>query len=96
MLSTYRHARSKPVSSSVSSDSPRRAVAENHISQYLAVAVLDTLLCILVDSSSAMRAFEGARGVEQLVKILKRASIPKDVRYVYKFGFKVYSDQVIG
>jgi hypothetical protein len=46
----------------------------------LASAVLDTLLCILVDSSVALRAFEGAKGVQVAVKILKRAGTPREVR----------------
>ena len=48
----------------------------------LASAVLDTLLCILVDSPQSIRAFEEANGVELVVKLLKRAANPKDVRYV--------------
>lgn len=44
--------------------------------------ILDTLLCILVDSSSALRAFEEANGVQSIVKILKRAGTPREVRYV--------------
>ena len=48
----------------------------------LASALLDTLLCILVDSSVALRAFEDAKGVQVAVKILKRAGTPREVRYV--------------
>ena len=46
----------------------------------LASAVLDTLLCILVDSSLALRAFEEAKGVQIAVRILKRAGTPREVR----------------
>jgi len=46
----------------------------------LASAVLDTLLCILVDSSVALRAFEEVKGVQIAVKILKRAGTPREVR----------------
>ncbi|PPR05216.1 hypothetical protein CVT26_012292 [Gymnopilus dilepis] len=42
--------------------------------------VLDTLLCILVDSSTALRVFEQASGVQAVVKILKRAGTPREVR----------------
>ena len=48
----------------------------------LATAVLDTLLCIMVDSSPAMRAFEEANGVRAVVRILKRAGTPRETRYV--------------
>ncbi|KAI0268221.1 cell division protein Cdc14 [Gloeopeniophorella convolvens] len=43
-------------------------------------AVLDTLLCILVDSSPALRVFEDCNGVQTVVKLLKRAHTPRDVR----------------
>ncbi|KAI0072982.1 CDC14-domain-containing protein [Panus rudis PR-1116 ss-1] len=46
----------------------------------LASAVLDTLLCILVDSCPALRVFEEANGVQHVVKILKRAGTPREVR----------------
>ncbi|KII95314.1 hypothetical protein PLICRDRAFT_48278 [Plicaturopsis crispa FD-325 SS-3] len=46
----------------------------------LSAAVLDTLLCVLVDSCSALRAFEDALGVQAVVKILKRAGTPREVR----------------
>jgi len=45
-------------------------------------AVLDTLLCILVDSSRSLRVFEGCNGVQTIVKLLKRAHTPRDVRYI--------------
>lgn len=48
----------------------------------LSSAVLDTLLCILVDSSPALRVFEDVNGVQYVVKILKRAGTPREVRYV--------------
>lgn len=47
----------------------------------LAGAVLDTLLCIMVDSSPALRAFEEASGVRAVVRILKRAGTPRETRY---------------
>jgi len=48
----------------------------------LASSVLDTLLCVLVDSSPALRIFEDANGVQVVVKILKRANTPREVRLV--------------
>jgi Cell division control protein 14, SIN component len=46
----------------------------------LATAVLDTLLCVLVDAPVALRSFEEVNGVETVVKTLKRAGVEKDVR----------------
>lgn len=46
----------------------------------LSSLVLDTLLCILVDSPIALRAFEESNGVQAVVKILKRAGTPREVR----------------
>ena len=43
-------------------------------------AVLDSLLCILVDSSRSLRVFEDCSGVQTVVKLLKRAHTPRDVR----------------
>ncbi|KAH9062660.1 CDC14-domain-containing protein [Lactarius vividus] len=43
-------------------------------------AVLDTLLCTLVDSSPSLRVFEDCNGVQTIVKLLKRAHTPRDVR----------------
>lgn len=50
--------------------------------QSLSSIVLDTLLCILVDSPSALRSFEESNGVQAVVKILKRAGTPREVRSV--------------
>lgn len=46
----------------------------------LATAVLDTLLCIMVDAPPALRAFEAANGVRAVVRILKRAGTPRETR----------------
>ncbi|KAG6330352.1 hypothetical protein ID866_8739 [Astraeus odoratus] len=46
---------------------------------HLSSAVLDSLLCILVDSSPALRTFEEVNGVQAIVKILKRAGTPREV-----------------
>ncbi|KAF7981720.1 hypothetical protein HWV62_32313 [Athelia sp. TMB] len=46
----------------------------------LSSVVLDTLLCILVDSSASLRAFEDCDGVQVVVKILKTAGTPREVR----------------
>ena len=60
------------------SGSPKKPQTQSQ--PQLASAVLDTLLCILVDSSIALRAFEEAKGVQITVKILKRAGTPREVR----------------
>lgn len=49
---------------------------------HLSSGVLDSLLCILVDSSSALRVFEEVNGIQAIVKILKRAGTPREVRFV--------------
>ncbi|KAK0190512.1 cell division control protein 14, SIN component-domain-containing protein [Armillaria mellea] len=46
----------------------------------LSSIVMDALLCILVDSSTALRSFEECNGVQAIVNILKRARTPRDVR----------------
>ncbi|KAG7447605.1 uncharacterized protein BT62DRAFT_1074981 [Guyanagaster necrorhizus] len=46
----------------------------------LSSIVMDALLCILVDSSVALRSFEECNGVQAIVKILKRAGTPREVR----------------
>ncbi|KAG6812946.1 hypothetical protein H0H92_015266 [Tricholoma furcatifolium] len=46
----------------------------------LSSVVLDTLLCVLVDSPAALRVFEEASGNQAVVKILKRAGTPREVR----------------
>ncbi|KAG1740260.1 cell division control protein 14, SIN component-domain-containing protein [Suillus occidentalis] len=49
---------------------------------HLTSAVLDTLLCVLVDSSPALCAFEEVNGVQAVVKISKRAGTPREVMWV--------------
>ncbi|KAF7298070.1 Carbamoyl-phosphate synthase [Mycena chlorophos] len=46
----------------------------------LAWVILETLLCILVDSSPALRVFEECEGLHAIVRILKRAETPREVR----------------
>ncbi|ESK89388.1 cell division control protein 14 [Moniliophthora roreri MCA 2997] len=47
---------------------------------HLSSAILDTLLCILVDSPIAIRAFEEVKGVEAVVRLLKRGGTCRSVR----------------
>ena len=46
----------------------------------LASSVLDVLLCVLVDSTAGLRTFEDVKGVEQIAKLMRRLTIPRDVR----------------
>ncbi|KAJ7461939.1 cell division control protein 14, SIN component-domain-containing protein [Mycena latifolia] len=46
----------------------------------IASSALDTLLCILVDAPRALRAFEAASGPHAVVRVLKRAATPREVR----------------
>jgi hypothetical protein len=62
------------------SDEVRARSEEADPPSVLPNAVLDTLLCILVDSSRSLRVFEDCSGVQTLVKLLKRAHTPRDVR----------------
>ncbi|KIK53292.1 hypothetical protein GYMLUDRAFT_265129 [Collybiopsis luxurians FD-317 M1] len=70
LLLTSRHVSSTATSSSLDPLNPGS----------LTSTILDTLLCILVDSTSALRAFEECNGVQAIVKILKRAVTPREVR----------------
>ena len=56
----------------------------------LASVVLDTLLCVLVDSIPALRNFEELNGVQVVVKILKRSGTPREVRYVHTLGCNTF------
>ncbi|KAJ7034153.1 cell division control protein 14, SIN component-domain-containing protein [Mycena alexandri] len=80
-----RHLSSTPFTSAahvgnVSSASPSPAKLAPGAPLPLASVILDTLLCILVDSSPALRVFEACHGVHAVVKILKRAGTPREVR----------------
>lgn len=46
----------------------------------LGSAVLDTLLCVLVDSPAALRCFEEIGGLDTVVRTLKRSDVSKDDR----------------
>ncbi|KAJ7206773.1 cell division control protein 14, SIN component-domain-containing protein [Mycena pura] len=73
-----RHLSSAPSAPDNPSGSPVKATLGAPLP--LASVVLDTLLCILVDSSPALRVFEACQGVQAVVKILKRAGTPREVR----------------
>ncbi|KAH9947211.1 CDC14-domain-containing protein [Amylocystis lapponica] len=70
-----------PPSSPESRTSTPRSQKHNPSSGPLASAVLDTLLCILVDSSPSLRVFEEQNGVQVVVRILKRSGTPREVRF---------------
>ncbi|OSX59361.1 hypothetical protein POSPLADRAFT_1048699 [Postia placenta MAD-698-R-SB12] len=63
-----------------SGENGSRSSSENVSTISLASIVLDTLLCVLVDSSPALRVFEDLKGVQLVVRILKRAGTPREVR----------------
>lgn len=56
-------------------------VAPSDTMSLLASSLIDTLLCVLVDAPASIRAFEEAGGVEVVVKTLKRAGVPRNIRY---------------
>ncbi|KAI6024449.1 hypothetical protein EDC04DRAFT_2606371 [Pisolithus marmoratus] len=80
LLTTSRHTpmidHEAGVDKPVTSLSPDKSSSVAHLSS----AVLDSLLCILVDSPPALRMFEEVNGVQAVVKILKRAGTPREVR----------------
>ncbi|KAF9025868.1 CDC14-domain-containing protein [Hymenopellis radicata] len=67
---------SRHVSSTEASASPSKATEPSPLTS----VVLDALLCMLVDSPPALRVFEDCNGVQAIVKILKRAGTPRQVR----------------
>ncbi|KAJ3865785.1 cell division control protein 14, SIN component-domain-containing protein, partial [Lentinula novae-zelandiae] len=76
LLLASRHVPSSIDSPASSSTSSKRGVTPPSLTS----AILDTMLCILVDSTPALRAFEECNGVQAIVKILKRAGSPREVR----------------
>lgn len=90
LLLTSRHVSPVPLATATNSMSPptspksgengSRSSSENVSTISLASIVLDTLLCVLVDSSPALRVFEDLKGVQLVVRILKRAGTPREVR----------------
>ncbi|KAI8989907.1 cell division control protein 14, SIN component-domain-containing protein [Trametes punicea] len=83
LLLVSRHLSSTPSSSSAPT-SPKSGSSSTQTTQEpeipLASIIIDTLLCILVDSVPALRVFEDLSGVQVVVKILKRAGTPREVR----------------
>ncbi|KAG8931473.1 hypothetical protein FRC01_001253 [Tulasnella sp. 417] len=79
ILSISRHAPSQSTTSADSASGASNGTPSPNVST-LASAVLDTLLCVLVDSPAALRVFEEASGVEAVVKTLKRTGVAREVR----------------
>ncbi|KAH7105614.1 cell division protein Cdc14 [Auriculariales sp. MPI-PUGE-AT-0066] len=68
-------------SGDLASGSPSKLSTPNlHGSPSLHIAIVEALLCILVDAPLAIRSFEELKGLEVIVKCLKMAHLPKDVR----------------
>ena len=86
LLSASRHGPVKSHSSSTitAQNDEKHATKGTKCPRSLASVTLDTLLCVLVDMPEATRTFEESNGVELVVKTLKRASIPRDVRSVIR------------
>jgi hypothetical protein len=81
LLLTSRHT---PIIDSSSEENGTKPPEKSAPIIHLTSAVLDTLLCVLVDSPPALRAFEEVNGVQAVVKILKRAGTPREVRLVVR------------
>ncbi|KAF8514836.1 cell division protein Cdc14 [Hysterangium stoloniferum] len=71
---------SRYISTPPHSISNNAASSPTNTTNTLASGAIDTLLCVLVDSPAALRAFEQADGVEIVVKILKRTGVGRDIR----------------
>ncbi|KAJ3822591.1 cell division control protein 14, SIN component-domain-containing protein [Lentinula raphanica] len=76
LLLASRHVPSSIFDTAASTSSPKK----NALPPSLTSTILDTMLCILVDSTLALRSFEQCNGVQAIVKILKRAGSPREVR----------------
>ena len=61
---------------------PARSQTQTHNASLtpLPSVVLDTLLCILVDAPTSLRAFEDCHGVQAVVKVLKTVGTAREVR----------------
>ncbi|KZW04169.1 hypothetical protein EXIGLDRAFT_758467 [Exidia glandulosa HHB12029] len=71
---------STPVPASPTKSPTKSSASSRDAPPPLAIAVVDTLLCVLVDAPLAIRAFEEVNGLEVIVKTLKRAGVPRDIR----------------
>ncbi|CAG7848626.1 SubName: Full=Uncharacterized protein {ECO:0000313/EMBL:CCA70465.1} [Serendipita indica DSM 11827] len=61
-----------------SKDAPKSS--DGPVPTCLASAVLDTLLCVLVDAPAVLRLFEELNGLEVLVRTLKRPGVTQETR----------------
>lgn len=59
----------------------------------LASALIDTLFCILADSTGNMRIFEECGGLDAVMKVLKTKGGRKDVRSVEKSSSHVLAER---
>ena len=82
LLSICRHASSMSLAGDSSSTLADLQKTDKQTSPPLASSILDTLLCTLVDSPSAIRMLEELDGLGLIVKILKRPTVSRDVRFV--------------
>src|SRR5258706_12256494 len=70
---------STPTKSSHLSSTASKA-ASSSPSPTLSSAIIDTLLCILVDSPEGLRLFEEVGGLDAVVRTLKRAGVLKETK----------------
>lgn len=86
LLLVSRHLESTSTPCSSTPTSPKAGASSTTLPKLpevpLSSVIIDTLLCILVDSIPALRVFEDLNGVQVIVKILKRAGTPREVRSV--------------
>lgn len=87
LLAACRHASSPSPLTTTDTNTPEagtyaRSQTQTHNDSLtpLPSVVLDTLLCILVDAPTSLRAFEDCHGVQAVVKVLKTAGTAREVR----------------
>jgi hypothetical protein len=68
-----------PTNSSHSTPTASKA-ASSSPSPILSSTIIDTLLCVLVDSPEGLRSFEEVGGLDAVVRTLKRAGVLKETK----------------
>ena len=68
-----------PTKSSSSTTTNNKAVSSTP-SPMLSSLIIDTLLCVLVDSPEGLRSFEEVGGLDAVVRTLKRAGVLKEIK----------------
>ena len=68
-----------PTKPSYSTTTNSKAVSSTP-SPTLSSLIIDTLLCVLVDSPEGLRSFEEVGGLDAVVRTLKRAGVLKEIK----------------